>query len=199
MKPLLITIISIALTCCNTARNDESKYDSARKAALTSNEHHDTIFLDYRFGMSEAAFQEHTAELMASGKLQSDDRGLYYMLHARDHKSPLVARFSPSYHNDELYELGISCTGDGPTDTPQLMELSIVGTYMDQYYPWFIVPGYLKGSTNYFHVKGNREIRILQGIDDARIFYTDIQREAKKTIDEDAAGRAETEKSKGDL
>jgi hypothetical protein len=127
--------------------------------------------------MSENQFVSWTKKLIQDEKLyQNDSRQVAYKMTLDDNNFLATAEavFFPEYFEGKLYKLNISVE---PTDhsVPALTQIQLVRLFNDKYgFYDHTANSVLQDSKDYIWINGNRRIEIIQGISDARIFYTDL-------------------------
>lgn len=184
MKPHLYIIIAFVVFSCNTEKQKQQEANKAFELKveqeLNSGIRHDTIFLGYRFGMTENDFIAWTRELVKDEKLyQNDSRQLAYKMTFDENNflASAEAVFSPDYFEGKLYKLSISVESTEHS-VPELTQLQLVGIFTDKYgFYDHTEKSLLDDSKDYIWIHGNRQIEIIKGISDARIFYTDLHAE----------------------
>ncbi len=162
----------------------------------------DTIFLDYRFGMSQYDFYEHTKELIDSGELFKNDDGLYahkLVLGDLYYSKDLEAVFSPEYYNDILYKLSISVKSKTTIKAKginQLIQLDLFKILRSKYgFNYTTTTGIIDGADNYVWSDGKKTVEVMCGFDDARIFYEDTSISEIIEEDEKSKNQKDIEKS----
>lgn len=177
MKNLIVIGLLILLVSCNSLSKKSKTYNEIVKAELSTGIRKDTIFLNFTFGMTEKQFNEKLIELINDSILYLDPSNSDYATYnlTVDEYQSFKCTFKPEYFNGKLWELGVSAKSS-EFSSSSICTLSIQTFYLNKYgSPSIEEPGYLdKTIENYIWIKGNREIKIMQGYSDARIFYTDL-------------------------
>lgn len=184
---ILITLLLILSSCEKMEREKEAKsLIEHREKELSKNIRKDSIFLDFVFGMTKNEFQKHLKKLKKLKKLKTDNLGYYYYTFKfGENKIPSTgkATFSPEYFENKLYKLKISVDSDESISSPLLMQLNLASIYRDKYgFNYFREKSFFTEKDDFIWVEGNREIELVAGITDARIFYTDLITEKKSKI-----------------
>lgn len=177
MKALCITIILVFSISC---KNPDSKQKDIDTSSIDTKIVDDTIFLDYRFGMTKNEFSDHTKQLISDRKLS--DSGLY------DFKldTPSKTYIQPYYHNNKLYNLKlvVEPTNNQYSNASMLFyELSVF--YSKKYHIEKFVDG-----VAYRYEDDNMILNINNNIETPFIEYT------KKSVDSIIRLEKEAEKSK---
>jgi len=124
----------------------------------------DTIFLDYRFGMSESEFKNHTKKLIIENKL--DNNGKY------DFKFdiPSTTSLVPEFHNDKLYSLQLILhhKDNSGFSSPELLFYPTVSFFLKKYHLVDVFEG-----NSYEYTKSNLKITILNNIYAPYVEYLD--------------------------
>lgn len=150
--------------------------------------HVDTIFLDYRFGMTVEEFNSHTLNLISDSVLLVENDVIYYPMHL-EITGAVHARFSPEYANGKLMQLGVSFNPTNSVAHPELTALALKTLYMSKYGTDYtesdpIISG---GTSSFTWHRGNLEVEVLQGFNDGRVFYRNLdavkEKAAQDSID----------------
>lgn len=207
MKKIIIqlTIMLLILNSCEKIerKNEEKKLIEHRETELSKNIRKDTIFLDFVFGMSENEFEKHLRKLIGQEKLKIDDLGYYYYtFNFGENEIPKSgkATFSPEYFENKLFKLSISVSSDELISSPLLTQLKLVSIYSDKYgFNYFREKSAITEEDNFIWIEGNREIELVAGISDARIFYTDLIAEKKSKISNETQAIENKKEIKNDI
>ncbi|WP_258100813.1 hypothetical protein [Marinoscillum pacificum] len=184
MKNILILTIAVMTFSCNLEQQKQAKANAAFELKveqeINSGIRNDTIFLGYRFGMSEKEFISWTKKLIRDKKLyENENRQVAYKMTLDDNNFLATAEavFSPEYFEGKLYKLNISVE---PTDHTviALTQIQLVKIFSDKYgFYDHTENSVIDDSKDYIWIDGNRQIEIIKGFSDARIFYTDLTAE----------------------
>ena len=205
-KITLIILTLVLLISCNQAekkaKEKEIAFDKKIESELNSGIRNDTIFLGYTFGMSEKEFNKKTSDLRKENKLYvNDSRTLAYKMTIDDNAlgQDLEATFSPEYYNEKLFKLGVSVKST-KYNTPELTQLQLVRLFNDKYgFYDHSEKSILETTNNYYWIDGNRQIEVVCGFDDARIFYTDLLAEKEFETNKEIEQKEQLNKTKSDL
>lgn len=202
VKPLMsLLVFSIGLMSCGPV-NQEPKYRDDRMKASIAAMVMDTVFLDYRLGMSREEFQAHTLSMENSGKLiPNSERKLEYHLETGGYPRKLTAQFRPDYHNDTLYRLTVAFTNPDGGAMDKLAMLEVYDLLRKRYgvLGWYEYPGLLKGTTNYSRVIGATSIEVYQALYDSRVVYTHVPLETRALAAEREARQERGQSAASDL
>lgn len=193
---LVLILFGIIFGCANDKPNGKSIILQESKNGLII----DTIFLDYYFGMTKSDFINHTKKLISEDKLISNEfkREVYYEFE-EEFGDKLYAQFAPKFHLDSLHELVLYFKSKG-LSAPELMKTQIANMYMKKYgSPSFEEENILDKSKNYVWIKGNLKILVGNGIDDARVWYTDLRKEVDIEELKDSTRSESIEKTKSEI
>ena len=190
-KTLLLLIFIGTLISCQDYQRDKQQQaiDHRIEKELARGERNDTIFLGLRFGMTENEILRHFKKLTRENKLSLNESNTYeYEFDFGENSMPSKgkATFSTDYFNNKLFKLSISVKSEDLVSNAQLIQLSLVKIYASKYGYSYLERKSLSGNTSYYiWIDGNRMIEIVAGINDARIFYTDlIVEQAKEKFDD---------------
>lgn len=186
MKHILLLILSIVFfTSCQNTTGKEPTKEVAEKRI-------DTIFLDYRFGMTEKEFRNHTEKLIKEGKL--DNEGLYNF---KFENYPSITAINPVFHNEKLYKLKLASkfTEDSPFTNQTLLYQQLVLTYIKKYSGF---EKQLEGLA-YEYTKSNMRIEILDNIYNPLVVYTDIPVETEVEAKKEATSKQNEAKTINDI
>ena len=205
-KITLIILTLVLLISCNQAekkaKEKEIAFDKKIESELNSGIRNDTIFLGYTFGMSEKEFNKKTSDLRKENKLYvNDSRTLAYKMTIDDNAlgQDLEATLSPEYYNEKLFKLGVSVKST-KYNTPELTQLQLVRLFNDKYgFYDHSEKSILETTNNYYWIDGNRQIEVVCGFDDARIFYTDLLAEKEFETNKEIEQKEQLNKTKSDL
>jgi len=186
---LVLTLFLLFLNCNEDGikiinKEKGSSYEEIIKNELAKNIRNDEIFLGYKFGMTKNQFSLKTNELLNS-KVVYTDKYITYDLHIESYK--FKCTYSPEYYNDKLYRFGVSVTSDESYVTPELISTYLRISFMNKYLSDADIEKNSilnKKIKDYIWINGNRETKIINGINDARIFYTDLIADKEKKENE---------------
>lgn len=190
IKVFLCIIIILVINGCNK-KNESNEIKDKRLQEVNSGIKNDTLFLGYTFGMTKDQFDKRTRELYKKGTLYLNDEK-YYAYEMNLDKGVLgkaEAIYTPTFFENKLYKLTVYVKGKGnlaSCTSPALIQIMLVTLYAQKYgYGFIKEKGALKNEDNYVLIQGNREIKIIVAIDDARVFYTDlpVEKEYEKSIE----------------
>lgn len=193
----------IITVSCNK-KNENFDYINKVQKELNSDVKNDTIFLGYTFGMTKKQFEKKTKELYKEGILYLNENNQYA------HKMYLIkvllenveATFGPTYFGGKLYKLIVAVKDKRQFTTsltPALLQITLKNLFSQKYgySDWIEKKGLLEDEENYILIQGNREIEIIEGIGEARIFYTDlsVQKEFEKSQEKKSSEKINDTKS----
>lgn len=180
MKSLLaiLFIAFVVISCSEDKRiKTDEQFDVKVRSEIESGVRHDTIFLGYWFGMTKEQFMSKTKNMLENKKLYRNKDGVieYEMTLDGNLIKKGKALFEPKYYQNRLYELTVGVQELNSNRGESAVQLELFMMLMTKYgAPDYSPEGYITGSTNYFWISGNRQIKLAQGFYDARIFYTDV-------------------------
>jgi hypothetical protein len=178
---LLILCLAFALISCETGTVDISSTPTtpASKKDTYETDIIDTIFLGYRFGMSEKQFRTHTKELLKEGMIYQDKKtNLITYDMVDDSRTVFPTVYSPSYFREGMSTLSLSVKcRSSYMNSPVIVTSSIALMLMDKYRsPSSETKSAIcEDSKNYEWLKGNLHVDLICGFDDARIIYSDLR------------------------
>jgi hypothetical protein len=189
----LAALLALAvLSCDNKFKYDEKQ--KARETAESSGKIIDTIFLDYRFGMTEEELNEHTKTLRKQGKLDAE-----YQYTLKGHLEEYKCTIHPKFFDGKLYELLIATKPAGSTE---LAELKMVSIVQEKYRESFVKEDKL-GVTDcerYNFFIGNLTVNIMCSIyGDVYLTYSDNRISTKAFMQEDSLKKLEENKTLQDF
>ena len=127
MKRYLFYTIFLTAFCVGCNKN--GKVDRSESVAASDAKRIDTIFLDYRFGMTPKEFESHTHDLINKNEL---DKQGYYHFETEPIKSH--TRLHPEYHNNKLFQLNLYTEADsGEFASSELLYLKVITPYVKKY------------------------------------------------------------------
>ena len=205
-KITFIVLTLILVFGCNQAEKYEKEleiaFEKKIESELNSGIRNDTIFLGYTLGMNKKEFSKKTNELRKEKKLYvNNESTLAYKMTIDDNAfgKDLEATFSPEYYNEKLFKLGVSVKSTIHS-TPKLTQLQLVKLFNDKYgYYDHSEKSILETTENYYWIDGNRQIEVVCGFNDARIFYTDLLAEKESDTNKELEQEKELNKTKSDL
>jgi|GEM_PF-7014934 hypothetical protein len=190
---LVILCLAFALISCETGNADISSIPTTPASKIDTDEANiiDTIFLGYRFGMSENQFRAHTKNLLKEGVLYQDDKTnlLTYDM-VDDSRTVFPTVYSPGYFRGGMSTLSLSVKcRSSYMNNPVIVTSSIGLMLMEKYRSpsTETKSAICEGSKNYEWLKGNLHVDLICGFDDARIIYSDLRSKAlQDSISEEA-------------
>ena len=190
MKRLLFILATISfIVSCQTKQRDQEQRNKEFEIALSEAQKEviskDTIFLNFRFGMSEKEVINHFNSLLKEKKVYLKNNKYTYDFHTS--KTTLETKFEAEYFNDKLYKFILIFDSDNMSS----------GVYMFQALNTFkekaLSDGYrlyiyenLLGETEYYYIKKNIVIQFSNIGSTAKMIYTNqpvielINQEKKK-------------------
>ena len=190
MKRLLFILVTISfIVSCQTKQRDQEQRNKEFEIALSEAQKEviskDTIFLNFRFGMSEKEVINHFNSLLKEKKVYLKNNKYTYDFHTS--KTTLETKFEAEYFNDKLYKFILIFDSDNMSS----------GVYMFQALNTFkekaLSDGYrlyiyenLLGETEYYYIKKNIVIQFSNIGSTAKMIYTNqpvielINQEKKK-------------------
>lgn len=107
---ILISLLAIMFSCSFPIKKEEKEMD--RRAALTeeainSKERTDSIFMDFRFGMSENEFERHLKQVVRERGGRKNILGLYEIPVKALHGFVFKATLHPEYYKGKLCRLKV--------------------------------------------------------------------------------------------
>ena len=207
IKKITFSIMTlIVFIGCNQAekkaKEREIAFEKKIDTELKSGIRNDTIFLGYNFGMTQKEFSRKTSDLRKEKKLYVNERNtLAYKMTIDDNAlgQDLEATYSPEYYNNKLFKLGVSVKST-KYNTPELTQLQLVRLFNDKYgFYDHSEKSILETTNNYYWIDGNRQIEVICGYDDARIFYTDLLAEKEFETKKESEQKSQLNKTKSDI
>lgn len=135
----------------------------------------ESIFLDFKFGMSRQQVSAKVEQMVKNKKLKVQKGKVIYMLDLNDERKETL--ISPFYEGNLLYELGLNISNARYEDVIELFRQKYAD---DVQYP---VSDTLENYRALYLIKGNRQVKIEDG-EDVRVFYTDLRVQKKLGIKE---------------
>lgn len=186
MKILFLFFFIFYLFSCSSEKKDNLRLEEKVTREIESGVKNDRIFLGFEFGMSKEKVINRLDSLLLSGDLYDHNGSYAYDI---DVNNNLTHRciFTPRFMNG-LYEMIISVKSDESYGSARVIHSSLVMYYMEKYGS----PDHTDANASidddceiYYWIDGNRQIKILCGIGEARIFYTDlpVQRRRNESTD----------------
>lgn len=168
--PLFLSFIS----CNSIAKSDneeESQSEILYEKAMKSDMLTDSIFMDFKFGMTEKEFSKHAKVLVNKGmaSIKYDE----FKCHFKDtHGFKYTARLAPEYYQGKLFRLTLLIETDGLIATTGNEYVLLFSAFRDTHkdYDWTIEKDYADNPI-YIITKNNLVITFKQGIGDNRIIY----------------------------
>lgn len=186
---LLLAMSFITLVACNSSqskRDREQKKDAAPLKKLSDLEQNglatkkiiDTIFLDYKFGMTKNEVSEHTFYLAEQGKLKKDYADEYYFEIDSKLGTKYQGKVFAGYFDGKLISFGL--VFDDPN--PILVFSQLSDLYESKYgeYDYMDKPIEDLLVFNKIWVRDNLKIIIRSGISDTYVNYIDLRFEKQK-------------------
>ena len=188
MKKLILILVSFGfLISCQDYQRDKQQQaiNEKLKSELESGARNDTIFLGIRFGMTERELLNYLHKLKKENKVYSNSSDNYeYKFDFGENSFPSqgLATFSADYYNDKLYKFSISVTSDDIISSAHLIQLKLFSLYISKYGVCLQKKSLINDSNDYVWINGNRMIELVVGLNDARIYYTDLIADKNKKI-----------------
>ncbi len=206
MKQILLILIVIGiLTSCQSQRDKQQQaIDNRIDNELATGLRNDTIFLGLRFGMTEKETSAHLNKLVSEKKIYLNTSSAYEYEFDFGENSMLSkgqATFSADYFNDKLFKLSISVkSSDDLISDAEYIQVKLMEIYASKYgYTCLTKKSILDDSDIYIWINGNRMIKLVAGINDARIFYIDLIAEQEKEEFDDNETIEKKETIKNDI
>lgn len=176
MKNYFIILI-ILLVSCNIPTKKGGTVEEIITNELATEKRNDTIFLNFRFGMSEKEFNQHLNKLINDKKLYKDSFSnlLTYDL-VCDQYTTLNCTFKPEYFEDKLYKLEVKTTSKDNSFNEYAITLKLWFVYTEKYGRPDVEeknkPILLCNKSIW--INGNRMIELKCGWNSSRISYEDL-------------------------
>ncbi|MEI6411789.1 MAG: hypothetical protein WCR52_20525 [Bacteroidota bacterium] len=196
---LLLSISFVLVTSCNENKFEQKqkeREESAKRLSdleqtgLSTKKIIDTVFLGYRFAMTENQVYKHTSELYEQGKLKKDYDDKYYFEIDSKLGTKYKGKIFAEYFDSKLSSIGVIF--DDPN--PILVFSQLSDLYESKY-----------GSIDYMDnqseelsvfrkiwIRDNLKIVVRSGIADAYVNYVDLRFEKQK-IAKDSLDKAKKE------
>jgi hypothetical protein len=187
MKTTILICFCVGIIACEP-EDPYTKGVKAQEAEAKSGTIIDTVFLGFRFGMSENEFLTHCESLAKQGKIKLTEGVYTYPL--EDALEKFDVAFGAEYHEDKMYKLTLQAR---PAQSVVLAQLTFV-PFARKYRGIEVVApkDQITPCDSYSYYKGNLEISIYCTIYDVvNMVYTD-NRIAGKV--EDAKEEAKSKK-----
>lgn len=177
MKILLfaLVIISFIFSCQTKQRNQEQlnkDFEAALAEAQNEEASNDTIFLNFKFGMSEKEVMNHFNSLLKERKVYLKDNKYTYDFHTS--QMTLKTKFEAEYFNGKLYKFILVFYGDNTMDG-NLNMFQALNTFKEKAsldgYRLYIYENLL-GETVYYYIKKNIVIQFSNTGLTAKMIYT---------------------------
>jgi len=194
-KILLLFRISplfILIACNNNAGNKisaeqtdktnlEKTLSDLEQKGLASKKIIDTVFLGYRFGMTQSEVLAHTKNLVEQGKLKTDYSGKYYFEIDSKLGTKYKGNVFAEYFENKLISIGV-IFNDEPN--PILVFSDLADLYESKYgtYDYMDNPSKEFSIYNKIWIRNNLKIKIRSGISDALVDYIDLRYEKQKMV-----------------
>lgn len=210
-KILLLCLITFFYSCtlqqekeAAEKKEKETRINDEVDKELKTGVRNDEIFLGYKFGMSDSAFKVKTQQLLDNKELFVDGFGTITCkmdIGGGIMYEGTVATFSPSYYHGKLYELGLSVKSPNIESQNLILLLTQIEDLYSKKYgnTMLMFHGLLPDTFEYYWIDGNRQIIIFQGINDVRIFYTDLIAEKEMEKEKNADNIANEKKTKSKI
>lgn len=169
---------------------------------LATKKRNDTIFLDFRFGMTEKEFVKHLRKLINQEKLYTDPLSnfiTYDLIY--DKYTTIKCTFKPDYYKDKLYELGVSAKSQDNYTSTKTTTIQLMMFFISKYGLCDVEEKMelVDDCKEYIWIQGNRKISVMCGIDDSRIFYEDLSIIKLKEAEENKETESNTKESLNDI
>jgi hypothetical protein len=139
MKKILILTFAIVVLFITSCNKKKSQYDNykieitkALEAAKHSKQIEDTIFLGFRFSMTENDAITHFKELEQNGKVRLNNKGIYEY----DFRTPsgiFVSNFHLEFTNKKLSEFSLLFISEDDNDSPLSSNIDqIMGVFLEK-------------------------------------------------------------------
>lgn len=190
MKRLLFifTIIPFVFSC-QTKQKDQSQRNKDFETALSEAQNlvatEDTIFLNFRFGMSEKEVINHFNSLLKEKKVYLKNNKYTYDFHTS--QTTLETKFEAEYFNDRLYKFILIFDSNNTSSGVYMFQ--VLNTFKEKAlsdgYRLYIYENLL-GETEYYYIKKNIVIQFSNIGSTAKMIYTNqpvielINQEKKK-------------------
>jgi len=188
-KSLLIAfiVLSILIIGCEELKEKrEAKERKQRKLEyletvqkeIQSNTRNDNIFMDFKLGDSKKQVNNKFSKLLKQKKIFLDDSKSYTYNLILSEDTKTTAHFSTEFHNGKLYKF-VLIINPNKTSLPSRFSLFELMTYLDDIYEKkYGLCDHLElvdfgGGLNYYWINGNREISIIQRLNDINVVYLD--------------------------
>ena len=189
-RSLFILVIIPFIFSCQTKQRDQEQWNKDFETALVEAQNEsaseDTIFLNFRFGMSEKEVMNHFNSLLKEKKVYLKDNKYTYDF--RTSQITLETRFEAEYFNSKLYKFILIFNGDNTMDG-SLNMFQALNTFKEKAlsdgYRLYIYENLL-GETEYYYIKKNIVIQFSNIGSTAKMIYTNqpvielINQEKKK-------------------
>ena len=190
MKRLLFILATISfIVSCQTKQRDQEQRNKEFEIALSEAQKEviskDTIFLNFRFGMSEKEVINHFNSLLKEKKVYLKNNKYTYDFHTS--KTTLETKFEAEYFNDKLYKFILIFDSDNMSSGVCMFQA--LNTFKEKAlsdgYRLYIYENLL-GETEYYYIKKNIVIQFSNIGSTAKMIYTNqpvielINKEKKK-------------------
>ena len=190
MKRLLFILATISfIVSCQTKQRDQEQRNKEFEIALSEAQKEviskDTIFLNFRFGMSEKELINHFNSLLKEKKVYLKNNKYTYDFHTS--KTTLETKFEAEYFNDKLYKFILIFDSDNMSSGVCMFQA--LNTFKEKAlsdgYRLYIYENLL-GETEYYYIKKNIVIQFSNIGSTAKMIYTNqpvielINQEKKK-------------------
>ncbi len=202
MKELIIlcsifTILFLLISCEEyNEQKEKREMESFIESELATSIRSDTIFLDFRFGMTKKEFNSHLNKLERKGKLKVNKKNNYVYIFDVDEgytKWKAHATLGSEFFDGKLIQLFLLVTSEELLSN-EILKMQLSMLYMNSFKGRiFSEKPVLGDSDNYIFIDKNKKIKIIEGINEVRIFYTDMIAEKLKK-DEDQQNSIESMK-----
>ena len=204
-KILLLGIVFLSifvLSCDKIKEKQEAKkikqreleYQETVIKEIESNKRFDEIFMNFRLGDSKQQVTNKFGDLINQKKLYLDENNNYTYDVILNENVKTTAHFSTEYHNDKLYKFILMVEPLKSNLSTSLNLFTIMVYLPDIYkekYGFFdhFEEVILGNGFNCYWINGNREISIIQRINDIHIIYLDkkvgleIEKKEKQEIE----------------
>lgn len=168
MKSILIlSMVALSLLSCNTEKKQQEKWNNDFETAIEKAQNakilKDTIFLNFRFGMSEKEVKKHCNLLLKNKKLYLYNNQFTYDFHTSD--VTLKTTFAPEFFNDKLYKLTLVFEHDIASSA--ICMFKAINTFREKAlsdgYKMYIYENLL-GEKEYYFINQNIVIKFMDGM-----------------------------------
>ena len=167
-KILALFIVSLFLFACNTEKKQQKEWNNEFETAIEEAQKgeilKDTIFLNFRFGMSEKEVKKHCNLLLEHKKIYLDRNNKFtYDFHTSD--ITLRTRFVPEYFDNQLYKLTLLFEHDIASNAICMFKAidTFRGKALADGYKMYIYKNVL-GEEEYYFINQNIVVKFINGM-----------------------------------